>query len=125
MPGRIVNRHGACLVLLGVTAALLTAPPGLARHIRGGYPAGPVRLRSSLPVSGMQSGEGVVQSVSTKAVVVRQLDGTTLTVPTDSRTVVFIDGRRAGLGDVEPGYVLAASWIPGKPVTVLRFLRSG
>jgi hypothetical protein len=71
-----------------------------------------------------QSAQGVVQSVSSTAIVVRQLDGSTVTVPVDRRTTqLFVDNRRAQWSDLKPGYVLSASWKAGKPAPTLRFSR--
>jgi hypothetical protein len=70
-----------------------------------------------------QSAQGVVQSVSPSAVVVKQLDGKTITVPVDRKSQVFVNNKTAHWADVRPGFVLAASWKAGKPATTLRFVR--
>jgi hypothetical protein len=51
-----------------------------------------------------------VQSVAAKAVVVKELDGTTVRIPVAQSTHVFFDGKRATLGVVQPGLVAIASW---------------
>jgi hypothetical protein len=61
-----------------------------------------------------------VQSVAANAVVVRELDGSALTVPVSSSTRVFVDGRRASVADVEPGFVASASWAEGKAAAELQ-----
>jgi hypothetical protein len=63
---------------------------------------------------------GIVQAVFTRAVVLKQLDGTTLTVPVDARTRVLVDGRRSMLTDVKPGFVAVAVLKPGGPAQELR-----
>jgi hypothetical protein len=65
--------------------------------------------------------QGVVQSISSTSVTVRQLDGTTVAVPVGRQTAVYIDGKSARLGAARPGDVLVASWTSGQPATVLRF----
>lgn len=67
--------------------------------------------------------QGVVQAVAASTVLVKQLDGSTVIVPIDHRTQVYINGRSAAWSDVKPGFVLIASWQAGRPATTLRFLR--
>jgi hypothetical protein len=90
--------------------------------------AGPAKERPG-PRGHRQTRRGIVQAVSARTVVLRQLDGTTLTVPVDARTRVLVDGRRAQLADVKPGFVAVAVLTAGKPAQELRTfslpLRSG
>lgn len=65
-------------------------------------------------VSGPQSAQGVVQSLTATAVVLRELDGSTVSVPVDPRTRIVVNGKPAALADVEPGFVGSASWTGGK-----------
>jgi hypothetical protein len=65
-------------------------------------------------------GRGIVQTVTTKAVVLRRLDGSTVTVAVDGKTKVFVDGRRTTIADVEPGFVAFVVWPAGKPAQELR-----
>jgi len=60
------------------------------------------------------SARGIVQSVAGKAVVVKELDGTTVRIPVAQSTHVFFDGKRATLGEARPGLVAIASWKPDK-----------
>jgi hypothetical protein len=69
-----------------------TKPPGKGPHNQAG------------------SARGIVQSASSKIVVVRELDGTTVRIPVGHSTHVFLDGKRATLGDVRAGLVAIASW---------------
>ena len=115
---------------LVVAAALLAAPVGWAGGPKttspGAAATGHVQpTKPAHPAHGKQTAQGVVQSVTAKAVALTQLDGTTVSVPIDRHTVLFVNGRRAELAAVKPGFVLDASWIAGKAATVLRFLRSG
>ena len=48
---------------------------------------------------------GIVQSVSARGLLLKVLDGTTLAVPIDSRTRVFLNGKPASILDLEPGFV--------------------
>ena len=67
--------------------------------------------------------QGVVQSVSASAVVVRQLDGSAVSAAIDRRTKITIDGRPGKVGDVKPGFVLVTTVKAGQPASTLRFLR--
>lgn len=51
------------------------------------------------------SDQGIVQAASSDAVVLRTLDGSTLTIPYDRRTVVTLADRAAGRNVVQPGAV--------------------
>jgi hypothetical protein len=48
---------------------------------------------------------GIVQSVSRSAFVLKELDGSTLTIRVDAKTRVLLDGKRASLLEVRPGFV--------------------
>jgi glucose/arabinose dehydrogenase len=48
---------------------------------------------------------GIVQSVSRSVIVLKELDGSTLTIRVDAKTRVLLDGKRASLLDVRPGFV--------------------
>jgi len=64
--------------------------------------------------------EGIVQSVSAKAIVLRELDGRTVSVPVALSTHVFVDGKRSSLRVVKAGFVASAAWKTGKPASVLQ-----
>jgi hypothetical protein len=66
------------------------------------------------------SGTGIVQAVRPHAVVVRELDGRALLVLIGPRTAVFVNGVRAGLGQVRPGFVVTFSGRAGKAAAELR-----
>lgn len=106
--------------------ALAAGSPGTGSHDH----TSPVATKQAKPApappsaaSGRQSVQGVVQSLTPAAIVVKQLDGTTVSVPYDKKTHFFIEGKKAEVGDVKSGYVLVASWNAGKAATTLRFLR--
>ena len=102
--------------------ALAVAGPALADGPHGNSGKGSATTVVH-PTAGTQIVQGVVQSVSTSVVFVRQLDGSTLSVPVDRKTRITVNGRSARITDVKPGYVLVAAWKAGQPATILRFVR--
>jgi hypothetical protein len=73
--------------------------------------------------SGNVSVLGVVQAVWPTGVVVKQLDGSSVSVPVGHRTKVTIDGKPGRLSQVRPGAVLVATWQAGTTPSLLRFVR--
>lgn len=59
------------------------------------------------------SAKGIVQSVSATGLVLRQLDGSEVSIAVTSATRVFVDGKRAGIAGVKPGFVVSAAWTGG------------
>src|SRR4051794_39853556 len=64
--------------------------------------------------------KGIVQAVTPKAIVLRELDGSTVRIPVAPTTRVFVDGKRATLGNVKRGFVASATWVAGRPARVLQ-----
>lgn len=95
----------------GEAAAAATAKPGQAKLKLRGFAAG---------TSG--SGTGIVQAVFARGVVVRELDGSIARVRVAPRTRVFVNGVRAALSDVRPGFVVRFTGVPGKAARLLRAL---
>jgi hypothetical protein len=84
--------------------------------------AGDPPAKHPSPAAPAQSVQGVVQAVVAGAVVLRELDGSSVRVPVGPKTRVFVDGKRALLGDVEAGYVVIASWKARNPTSDLQAL---
>lgn len=80
---------------------------------------GPSAAMAAKPVKA-GARKGIVQSVSPKAIVLRELDGSTVRIPVALKTRVFVDGKRATLGSVRRGFVVSVTWTPGKPARVLQ-----
>jgi hypothetical protein len=123
----------ATVAALAVGAALAAAPPGDAAgavHVRAAAPAPGKPAKGhpapakppGRPARGDQAAQGVVQSVSSSAVVLKRLDGSGVSVPVNAKTRVFVDGTKALLADVDPGFVVTASWKAGKPAAELQAL---
>jgi len=112
--------------VLVAAVSLCVASPALADHGKSssnGKGTSPPAASSSRGGGQTVSVQGVVQAVSGSAVVVRQLDGSMVSVGIDRDTKVLIDGRSARLGDVKPGFVLLTTVKSGQPAANLRFLR--
>ena len=63
---------------------------------------------------------GVVQSVAATHIVLRELDGTLVSVAVTPGTRVFVNGRRAALADLQPGFVAAVTHNGPAPATAVR-----
>jgi hypothetical protein len=114
----------AAIAALGLAGLLIAVSPTVALGDPGkhGPPSNPGRSASHGRGAAAQpagSANGIVQSATPKAVVVKELDGSTVSVPVAPSTRVFVDGRRASLADVAPGFVASASWGSGKPAREL------
>lgn len=103
----------AVVIVTTLVVAVALAGPSFA----GAAPAKP----KPAPVSEKAGArQGIVQSVSAKAIVLRQLDGSTVSVPVASSTRFFVDGKRASLRDVKAGFVASATWKAGRPAQVFK-----
>jgi len=84
--------------------------------------AGPAVAEAAAPAKPAKAGarKGIVQSVSPKAIVLRELDGSAVRVPVGPSTRIFVDGKRATLHDIRRGFVATATWTAGRPARVLQ-----
>jgi hypothetical protein len=113
------------LVFATLASALLAfAAPALADRDKPSEKSGPPPT-TTVSHSATISVQGVVQSVSGSAVVVRQLDGSAVSVGISRNTRITVDGRPGKISDVKPGFVLVTSVKVGQPASALRFLRPG
>lgn len=113
-----------------VAALLLAAPPagvaaasphtGPAKTKPDQKPGGKAPKAHGAAAHQAGTAHGIVQSVGAEAVVVRELDGSTVSIPVAASTRVFVDGRRASLRDVGPGFVASASWKAAKAAAELQ-----
>ena len=132
--GSRTTRRTAAAGLAAAFLLVFAAPSLGASSVQSAKPASPGNSSSS---NGNGSGKsssttnpaaasatGVVQSIRVSAFAVKQLDGTTVNVPFDKKTQLFVDGRHVRMTGVKPGYVLVhATWKAGTDATVLRFVR--
>src|SRR4051794_30265644 len=100
----------ACVAGLALATASPVLAAGPKSHVSGN--SANSHTRPAKPGSN-QRVQGVVQSLTLAAVVVKQLDGTTVNVPFDRKTVFFVNRKPAHPADVKPGYVLVATWKAG------------
>ena len=111
-----VLKRGSLAVTALLAAAALAGPASAGPFAKPAHedskakaPAAPKPTAAVNPKVKAGAGEGIVQSVSAGTVVLRELDGSTVSVPVGSSTHVFVDGKRAKLGDVKPGFIASAS----------------
>ena len=111
---------GAAVALtVGFAVVALTAPSfAEAATFAGPHGKSPPARGAGKAKAG--AAKGIVQSVSAKAIVLKELDGRTVRVPIASSTQVFVDGKRASLRDVRAGFVASAAWKAGKPARVFQ-----
>ena len=104
-------------------AALAVAAPSYADRgkfsQRSGGPPTPASQFGNATVSV----QGVVQSVVGSTVIVRQLDGSSVSIGLGKSTHITVDGRPGKISDVKPGFVLVTTIKAGQPTSTLRFLR--
>jgi hypothetical protein len=118
----------ATLVALALFATVVLAAGPSGRGVGVAEAAGPEAAALAKPVQvkppgkgpPARSGQGIVQSVSARAVVLKELDGSTVSVPVDAKTRVLVDGKPASLRSVKPGFVAAAKWKAGKAARELQ-----
>jgi hypothetical protein len=101
------------------------AGPSVAAAATQAKPAQPGAQGKAPPAHGPANikaghGEGIVQTVSGSTIVVRQLDGSALNLTVTPGTNVFVDGKRATLGDINAGFVASAAWSAGGTARVLQ-----
>jgi hypothetical protein len=63
---------------------------------------------------------GTVQSVSSTQLVLKELDGSTLTVPVSADTKVVVNGQEQSISSVETGYLVVAIRDGDNPAKAVR-----
>ena len=71
-------------------------------------------------VRGPTTDRGIVQSVSSTQVVLRPLDGSTITLAVGPHTVVLLNGRPSALSALEPGFSAAVTHNGSRPARFVR-----
>jgi hypothetical protein len=111
-------------VIVAVSVALAAGAPAGAAPPNGSPSSnGHTQTNSAKPPQShgpQQTDQGVVQSVSATEVVLKALDGSSVTVPVDGSTRVLVDGKVGTLQAVKPGFVAVATWKPGKAAQALQ-----
>jgi len=83
-----------------------------------GFLAAPVAATASSHAREVD--RGVVQSVAASHIVLRELDGTLVALAVAPGTRVFVNGRRAAMADLQPGFVAAVTHDGTAPATAVR-----
>ncbi len=93
--------------LLGGTATLPPPAPTTAPPVRTPPAPRPPAIAAPPVLRGpVVTDRGIVQSIASDALVLRALDGSSLVVPVDGRTQVYVGGRTAAVADIQPGSVV-------------------
>ncbi len=83
-------------------------------------------LALAVPTAGMAASadtttdRGVIQSVESQQIVLRALDGSTLSFAISQTTRVKLNGVRVSLADIKPGFVATVTHNGGAPAVVIR-----
>jgi hypothetical protein len=102
------------VVVLVCVAALAAVVSGPADAALPGRP--PV---AALPLPGVVD-RGIVASISPTAIVLTELDGTSVTIQLDALTRVLLNGQPAALTDIRPGFVATVAHPPGGPARMIQ-----
>jgi hypothetical protein len=102
---RVAGRLLASAIAL---AALVCAGPVVAGSPRSLIPSAGQVARAAAG-DHPSSERGIVQSVSPRGLVLKALDGSTVSIAVDARTRVFLDGQAASILAVRPGFVAVVS----------------
>jgi hypothetical protein len=118
-----IARTGALAAL--VAAVAMMALPGWSWASSGAKPdskpSKPEQATSRSNSGGaVVTGTGIVQAISGRGVLVRQLDGSDVRVIVGARTLLLVNGTRGSLADVRLGAVAKFTAASGRPALVLR-----
>jgi hypothetical protein len=121
----VSTRVWRAAVAVSIVSAVAFAGPSFARAATLAKPAqagGPGKTPPAHGAAEVKAGrgEGIVQSVSANAIVLRELDGSTVSIAVASSTHVFVNGTQASLPDVKAGFVASAAWKAGGSARVLQ-----
>jgi hypothetical protein len=103
-------------------SAAPTTHPGNSGNSANARPAGnssratskgkpPTTPGHGAPTSG--SANAIAQSIGAASIVLTELDGSTVSITVTQGTRVFVNGSRASLDGVKPGFVVSATWVAG------------
>src|SRR5262249_14739459 len=100
-------------------AAFLAAAPGALAAPPATSPSNKPPQTQTNPSNGNKgraevNDQGLGQSATASAVLLKALDGSTFTVPVGPQTRILVDGRLATTADVKPGFVALVKWEGGK-----------
>ena len=121
----VTVRSKTLVVSCLAVAALAFAAPSYADHGKSSSKSGPPTTTVSHSGDATVSVQGVVQSAGGSAVVVKQLDGSTVSVGISRNTHITVDGHPSRVSDVKPGFVLVTTVKAGQAASTMRFLRPG
>jgi hypothetical protein len=109
---------GACLTLAGVAAA--AGGPGPIASLPPGWSHAEVNVTINGQPHTLIYDRGRVKSVSSSALVLKERDGSVVTIPVGAKTKVRVNGQPASLTDVQQGYFASTLRIDGGPARLVR-----
>ena len=136
MRTRMIATGGVVAALAAGGVALANTPGQGTQSTSSSPRAGAHPFRGVRPLSRLTHGElnlwvkgrdvqvridrGVLESISSSEIVLHELDGSNVTVPVDSSTIVRRMGQPATLSDLRKGDVAFAARPDGKPARLVR-----
>jgi hypothetical protein len=112
------------ILLNGVPAPLSSIQPGFSAVVVHGPGGKAAAVRAfGKPRAVKQIDKGVLVSVSTSLLVLRQTDGTLVSVSVGPQTSVILNDVPALLSDLRPGYLVAVLHVGAQPAREVRALR--
>ena len=119
--------HRARVLAVTAAAALTVTAAALAGDPIGSLPRGWSHAEINVTVKGTPHtlifDRGRVQSASATALVLKERDGSVVTVAVNPRTRVRINGQPGSLSDVQPGYLAITVRMDGGAARQLRAFR--
>jgi len=125
-PKRSIKLFAALVLALAVAPAGLAANPNAAAGSKPAPSQNQNGKNGKPPSAGNSSShaeqidQGVVQSIAGGTVILKELDGSAVSIPVDQGTVILVDGRQGDLHNVKPGFVVIAKWKPGGTAQLLQ-----
>jgi hypothetical protein len=128
---RYLHHLRSTSIFAALVLALAAAPAGLAANPNAASGSNPAAAHTNAtngkpPSAGNssshaeQTDQGVVQSIAGGTVILKELDGSAVSIPVDQGTVILVDGRQGALRAVKPGFVAIAKWKPGGTAQLLQ-----
>jgi hypothetical protein len=112
------------VLLNGVTSSTFAIQPGFSAAVTHTSAGKATLIRAfGKPRAAKQTDKGVIVSVAPTLLVLRQVDGTKVSVSVGPQTSVILDDVPATLADLRPGYLVAVLHYGSQPAREVRALK--